>query len=225
MGSAFGEVLPLGFGVAVSPFPIIAVILMLLTRRAKSNAPAFLAGWIMGLTVVGVVVLAISNRVDLAADDESLPGESALRAVAGVALLLLAWWQWRTRPKEGGETEMPPWMQRLESANPGMALGLGALLSGVNPKDTTLTVLAAAAIARAGLSAAESAVTLAMFIAIATVSVVAPITVYFALGERAEETLSGWKVWLTEHNATVMTILFFVFGVALAVQGVLGLTS
>lgn len=225
MGSAVGEILPLGIGVAVSPFPIIAVILMLLTRRAKSNAPAFLAGWIVGLAVVGVIVLLISSGADVATYDERSTAASALRALVGVLLLLLAWRQWQNRPEKGEEPQMPRWIQRIESVNPAMALGLGALLSGLNPKDTTLAVLAAVAIAQAGLSAGESAVTLAIFIAIATVSVVAPITLYFALGERAEETLNGWKAWLTENNATVMAVLFLVFGVVLVGQGIRGLAS
>jgi len=75
MGSAAGEVLPLGIGVAVSPFPIIAVILMLLTKRAKSNAPAFLAGWVVGLAVVGVIVLLILNRMDVSVEEGSWAGE------------------------------------------------------------------------------------------------------------------------------------------------------
>jgi threonine/homoserine/homoserine lactone efflux protein len=198
---------------------------MLLTRRAKSNAPAFLAGWIVGLAVVGVIVLVISSGADVATYDERSTVASAVRALVGVLLLFLAWRQWQSRPEEGEETQMPRWMQRMESVNPAMALGLGALLSGLNPKDTTLTIFAAVAIARAGLSAGESAVTLAVFIAIATISVVAPITLYFALGERAEETLNGWKAWLTENNATVMAVLFLVFGVVLVGQGIRGLAS
>jgi hypothetical protein len=225
MGSAVGEILPLGIGVAVSPAPIIAVILMLLTSRAKSNAPAFLAGWIVGLAVVGIVVLLISNRVDVATYDEDSTAASAVRALIGALLLVLAWRLWQSRPEEGEEPQMPSWMQRVEWVNPAMALGLGVLLSGVNPKDTTLAVLAAVAIAHAGLSAGESAVTLAVFIAIATISVVAPVTLYFALGERAEETLNGWKAWLTENNATVMAVLFLAFGVVLVGQGVRGLAS
>jgi threonine/homoserine/homoserine lactone efflux protein len=225
MGSAVGEILPLGVGVAVSPLPIIAVILMLFTRRAKSNAPAFLAGWVVGLVVVGVIVLLISNRVDVATYDERSTAASALRALVGVLLLFLAWRQWQSRPEEGEETQMPRWMQRMESVNPATALGLGALLSCLNPKDTTLTILAAVAIARAGLSAGESAVTLAVFIAIATISVVAPVTLYFALGERAEETLNDWRAWLSENNATVMAVLLLVFGVVLVVQGIRGLTN
>lgn len=225
MGSAVGEILPLGIGVAVSPFPVIAVILMLFTRRAKSNAPAFLAGWVAGLALAGVIVLLISIRVDLPVDDESSAAGSTLRTVAGVLLLLLAWWQWQSRPQDGGETRMPPWMRRLDTANPAMAFALGVVLSGLNPKDTTLTVIAAAEIADAGLSAGESAVALAVFIAIATISVLAPVVLYFALGDRAEATLSGWKTWLFAHNAAVMAVLFLLFGVWLAAQGVRGLAS
>ena len=225
MGSAVGEILPLGVGVAVSPAPILAVILMLLSRRAKRNAPAFLAGWIVGLAVVGVIVLVISSGADVATYDERSTVASAVRALLGVLLLFLAWRHWQSRPEEDEETQMPRWMQRMESVNPAMALGLGVLLSGLNPKDTTLTIFAAGAIAQAGLSAGESAVTLAVFIAIATTSVVAPITLYFALGERAEETLNGWKAWLTENNATVMAVLFLIFGVVLVGQGIRGLGS
>ncbi len=225
MGSAVGEILPLGIGVAISPFPIVAVILMLLTRRAKSNAPAFLAGWVAGLAVVGVIVLLIFGGADIATYDERATGPSALRTAVGVLLFLLVWRQWRRRPERGEEPEMPRWVRRMESVNPAMALGLGAILSGMNPKDTTLAVLAAVSIAQAELSAGESAVTLAVFIGIATLSVVAPITVYYALGERADETLHGWKAWLTAHNATVMAALFAVFGVLLVGQGIRGLVA
>ena len=35
MGSVIGEILPLAVGIAISPVPLIAVILMLLSPRAK----------------------------------------------------------------------------------------------------------------------------------------------------------------------------------------------
>jgi hypothetical protein len=42
MGEAIGQLLPFAVGVAVSPMPIVAVVLMLVTPRAWSNGPAFL---------------------------------------------------------------------------------------------------------------------------------------------------------------------------------------
>ena len=59
MGSAIGSILPQAIGVAISPIPIIAVILMLFSKRARSNSLAFLAGWVLAVGIVGAVVLVL----------------------------------------------------------------------------------------------------------------------------------------------------------------------
>jgi len=41
MGQTIGDILPLAVGVAISPIPIIAVILMLFSGRARANSFAF----------------------------------------------------------------------------------------------------------------------------------------------------------------------------------------
>ena len=66
MGSVIGEVLPVAVAVAVSPVPVIAVILMLFTPEARTNSVAFLLGWLLGLIVVGSIVLIAG---DVASDD------------------------------------------------------------------------------------------------------------------------------------------------------------
>src|SRR4051812_20410600 len=60
--------LPLGVGVALSPLPIVGVILMLPTPRARPNAVAFLAGWIVALAGVGAIVLLISSGIGASND-------------------------------------------------------------------------------------------------------------------------------------------------------------
>ena len=62
MGAAIGEMLPLAIGIAISPLPIIAVILMLTTPKARTNGLAFLGGWLLGLAVVGAIVLVVDRR-------------------------------------------------------------------------------------------------------------------------------------------------------------------
>ena len=49
MGTGISEVLTFAIGVAISPVPIIAVILILFAPRARLNGPAFLLGWVVGL--------------------------------------------------------------------------------------------------------------------------------------------------------------------------------
>ena len=52
MGQGISEVLTFAVGVAISPVPIIAVILMLFSARARVNGPMFLLGWVFALGAV-----------------------------------------------------------------------------------------------------------------------------------------------------------------------------
>ena len=68
MADGIGEVLTYAVGVAISPVPIIAVILMLFSARARVNGPMFLAGWVVALGVVSVVAYALADAGDAATD-------------------------------------------------------------------------------------------------------------------------------------------------------------
>ena len=59
MGAAIGQILGSAVGVAISPMPIIAVILMLFSKKATVNSLSFLFGWLLGLGGVGMIVLAL----------------------------------------------------------------------------------------------------------------------------------------------------------------------
>src|SRR4051812_992191 len=65
----------------------------------------------------------------------------------GVLFLLLAVRNWRTRPGEGAQGEMPKWMADIDTFAPGKALGLGVLLAGLNPKNLLLALGAGSALA------------------------------------------------------------------------------
>ena len=61
INEAIGQVLSFGVGVALSPVPIVTLVLMLGTSRARTNGPAFVIGWIVGLAAVGSLVLLLSR--------------------------------------------------------------------------------------------------------------------------------------------------------------------
>jgi threonine/homoserine/homoserine lactone efflux protein len=220
MGAAIGDVLGLAAGVAVSPLPIVAMILVLATPRGRSNGILFGAGWLAGLAVLGTVVLALAGPADASDGGEPAAWTGWLKLLLGVAALLLAARQWRGRPAPGAEPEMPRWMASIDQLKPGGALGLGALLSAVNPKNGGLTIAAAATIAGAGLAGGEQAVVLAVFVLIGSVGVLAPLIVYLVAGEGAARTLDSWKTWAATHNAAVMAVLFLVFGFKLVGDGI-----
>jgi threonine/homoserine/homoserine lactone efflux protein len=224
MGQAIGQVLSLAVGVAISPVPIIAVVLMLVTPRARSNGPAFVVGWLLGLSIVGAIVLL------LAPDATSDHGEPAtwattLKLVLGVLLVLLALKQWRGRPHAAEEASTPKWMRAIDSFTAPKAFGAGAVLSGANPKNLLLAVGAAVAILQTGISGGEQAIVYAVFAVLATVGVAVPVVIYFALGDRSGAVLDRLKTWMAKNNAVIMAVLLVVIGVKLIGDAISGFSA
>ena len=224
MGEAIGQSLPLAIGVALSPVPIIAVVLMLTTPRARANGPAFVLGWLVGLGVVGAVVLALAGP---GASEEGQPATwvSWLKLVLGLGLLLVAARQFRGRPHEGEEAPLPKWMGAIDRFRAGQALGGGAALAGANPKNLLLAVGGAAAIAQTGIPASQQAIAYAVFAIIGTLGVGAPVGIYLAMGKRSAQLLGRLKDWMAHNNAVIMAVLCLVIGVKLLGDALGGLTQ
>jgi hypothetical protein len=224
MGQAIGGILPLALGVVIGVLPVIAIILILITPRARSNGGAFVAGWVLGLVVVGGVVLVIANAAGVSSSSGPSTAAYAIKLALGVCFLLLAAKQWRTRPGPGEQSPAPQWMTALDSFGSGKSLGLGAALSGLNPKTLVLAIAAAVSIAQTGLPGGQQAAVLAVFIVLGSVTVAAPLVIYLAMGPKAAGILEGWRTWLAGNNAAIMLVLFLVFGVLLIGQGIAGLS-
>jgi Sap, sulfolipid-1-addressing protein len=224
MGQGISEVLTFGAGVAISPAAIIAVILMLFSRRARINGPLFLLGWVVALGVLVAVVYAISDQSNAGSSNTSSDSVSWLKIGLGVSFLLLARRDWRKRRAPGAE-EVPKWMARVDALTPVEALGLGVLLGAVNPKNLALSIGAAAGLAQLGLSTADAVVSLIVFVAVGSLSIAGPVVYYLLGGEKAATKLEELKTWLAQHNDAVMAVLFLVFGVALIAKGLEPLTK
>jgi threonine/homoserine/homoserine lactone efflux protein len=225
VGQAIGQSLSFAIGVAISPVPIIAVVLMLATSRGRVNGPAFLLGWVAGLAILGTVVLLISSGANASNSGAPATWVSVLKLVLGALCLLGAVSQWRGRPKGDAAPRLPKWMSALDQFGAGKALGMGVLLADVNPKNLLITIGAAAGIAQTGISAGEQAVALAVFVLIASLGVGAPVAVYFLLGDRAAKILAEMKDWMSANNAAIMAVLFLVLGTKLIGDGITGLTG
>jgi hypothetical protein len=89
VGQAIGNSLPLAIGVAISPIPIIAIILMLLSKRAGANSTAFLVGWMVGIVAVLSAVVAVAGTATLETDTGPTATASWIKIGLGVLLLIV----------------------------------------------------------------------------------------------------------------------------------------
>lgn len=215
MWGAIGDVLAPAVGVALSPLPIVGVILMLLSPRATRLAPALALGW------MGAIAL-IVGAILIFADPESLTDEGGepstlvvvIHLVLGAGLVWLAQRQWSKRPKPGTTPEMPAWMQRIDHVSVPAALGLGAMLGGLNPKNLMLNLAAGVSIAQADLATRQGVTVLALYAVLASLSVAAPVIWFLLARASASEALDDLKAWMIQNNAAVMAVVFLLLGVS-----------
>jgi threonine/homoserine/homoserine lactone efflux protein len=221
---AIGEFLPAAIAVALSPIPIVGIVLVLDSKRARVNGPAFATGWVAGLAVVSVVVVVVAGQTSDPGSDAAT-GINWLMAGIGVAFFVMAAAQWKKRPKDGEAPKMPSWMASIASVSPAKALGLGAALSGANPKNLALTLAAAAAIANAGLDGTDTAVAIALFVAIGSVTVVGAVVFYLAAPRKAERPLAEIREFMSRNNATIMMVILLLLGAKLLGDALSGVWS
>lgn len=253
MGKAIGDILPLALGVAISPIPVVAVIVMLSSKRGLAKGLSFVLGWLLGGAVLGTVILVLAGGRQYSSGSDPATGMAAFKLALGAFLLLRALQRRRgagalaarrrgaatvpagssdaagspadATPPSAGTGHEPRWLQAADHMGVVKGGGLGAALAAINPKNLVLTAAAAASIAQAQLSGGQAAGTLAIYVVITALGVGAPVVVALAMGGRAESLLARWRVALVEHNDAVMTVLLVVFGVLLVGKGIAGLSA
>lgn len=202
----FGDILPLALGIAISPVPMIATILMLLSPRAKATSAAFAAGWTASITAA-VVVFALLEGL-LPDHDQSSGGivRGPVRLALGALLILLAIRTFRRRPRKGEEPKLPTWLAAIDDITPVKSLGLAALLVLANPKNLIMAAGAGITLGDIGSPGLTTFIAV-VFILIAACTVVIPVLAYSLAADRLSAPLDSLHRWLVHNNSTIMSLL------------------
>jgi threonine/homoserine/homoserine lactone efflux protein len=212
------ELIPLALVVALSPLSVIPAVLVLHTPRPRPAGLAFLAGWLIGLTVLTVVFLEVSTLLgDL---DKPPSWASWLRIVIGAALIVFGVYRWLTRKRSA---HTPAWMQSLGKLTPARAGAAALALTVVNPKVLFICAAAGLAIGTAGLGTTNAWISLAWYVAVAGSTVAIPILAYAVSGDRLDEPLKRLKDWMERQHAVLVAVILVVIGLLVTYKGIHGL--
>jgi threonine/homoserine/homoserine lactone efflux protein len=222
LSEAIGSTLALGLAVALSPFPVIAIVLILAGRDGRRNGALFALGWVVGLSVVAALVVLLLGDAD---NPESTASAFAdwLRVLAGLALIGLGVRKWVGRPRRGEEVAPPGWMASVEGMTPSRSAVLGLLLAGANPKNVVLTASAVAAIIEADVHGADLLTAVAVFVVLGSCSVLGAVLAHLVGGARAATGLDGVRQFMVANSAVIMVVVLLLMGASVLGGGLEGL--
>lgn len=210
------EVLPLALVITVSPLSIIPGVLVLHAPHPRESGLAYLAGWVFGIAALTAIAIGISNMLG-GLREQPPQWASWLRIVVGITLIVFGVLRWLTRR---GHDHIPAWMRTLTSVTPPRAAMTGAALAVLNVKVLFVCAAAGLAIGTDALGVAGTVLTAAVFVAVATSSVVIPILAYTAAGGRLDDPLERLKNWMEKHNAAVVAVILVLIGLAVLYKGI-----
>ncbi len=217
-----GYLLPAALGVALSPIPIIAVVLVLGGGRARSSGPTFAIGWVLGLAAVCAVAAVLFDGAAAEGTTASL-AVYLLKTAGGLFFLYMAWMTWKKRPRHGDRATLPPWMASIGTLTPPKALTLGAGLSAANPKNLVLALTAAASVAEAGLDDVRTAAAVLTFVFLGSVTVLGPVLFHLVAPDRAARPLAAVREFMTDYSAVITMVILVLLGGTLLGDGLTGL--
>jgi hypothetical protein len=211
------DLLLIGLGITLEPFPLTAFILVLSARGGTKKGLAFILGWLACLVaVIGATIAATGNNPP---KPQSVPSDAALavKLAVGIILILVAM---RKRRRMGRPRKPAAWMGKLDRISLLGAAGLAAFL-----QPWTLVAAGAATVTEAKLATAGSYLALTLFCLLATSSYLYLELYATFAGAGSEARLKELRDWLGSHQDQVIIAVFLLLGFWLAGKSIYLLLS
>ena len=218
MADLIGGIVPYGVGVALSPLPVIATVLLLMAPAGTRGAAAFLVARIVGLAALVAVATVVIELID-SGFGSTFPA-AIVQLLVGAVLVVVAVLKWRSRPRGDAEPELPGWMRSIESASAGKAFVMGLLLTIANLKEIGFAAGAGLAIGSADVGVGGSLVAGIVFVVLAVAGSALPTVAALILGPRIAQTLTETRTWLVRNQQMLIAIVLLIVGALLIGAGI-----
>jgi hypothetical protein len=210
MLSALGDLLPIAVAVAVSSVSIMATILILLSPKRSQSAIPYLIGWVVGMTAVVVVAAVGAGALPISSLRAPQRAIGIAQIIIGLAVLVVAVLAWR-RAARAPVDRQNRWLDRVDRMEPAGALGLSVALN-LRPKGLLLGVAAGLSIAGSSLNRTDTAIVVAVYVGLASSTVIVPIVLTLVAPARMQPRLVVTRDWLSHNSAHITVVVLVMVG-------------
>lgn len=215
-----GAVLPQAMGIALSPLPMICIVLVLMSSGPIRAGLSFFAGWAVALAIATGLVVALTDAVAEDGSEGARDGVDIVKLAIGVLFAVLAVRYWRKRPRPGEPPPRPAIVDKITTlSQPALVLtGAGAALA--NVKNLPLVIGAGTQIGGSPLTLGEQLTAAALFVIAASLTVLLPVLAVVIAGpRRSAPALASLEQWLLTNLNTILVVLLAVLSTVLIGQG------
>ncbi len=197
----FAKVLPMAFVMVAGPQIISAFFFATSEKWKQLSVP-----YVLGAAISISIVVGVSYLFAKGATSSSEEGESGLRPLDYVVLVLLLFamvHNYRGR----NASEPPKWMGKLQSATPKTTFLLGFFLLGVFPSDLITSFSVGTFLAHNGDAAWEAL----PFLGLTLLFLASPSLAVLLMGERAQTVLPKIRDWMNDNSWIVSEVVLAFF--------------
>lgn len=226
MGALLLALVPLAIGVIMSPLAIMALVAVLVSKRARVNGVAFLIGWALAVLIAVFGSVYVFGLLELDAPAELPLWVALVRLLFSALLISAAVWTYRrghvhvqqmamaNTPQQvvAAAPQLPGWLRAVENftAFRSLLLGFGIFL--LNPVDASCAIIAGLDLSTAVVSADAEMWAAIGFCVVAILPIAIPVLLAVLKGREADAVLRRVRTWIAGHTSTLNAGLLLLIG-------------
>lgn len=224
MDSVLWYVLPLAVATALSIFPILAAVLLLLSPDPVPTSVGYLAGWSAGVLILVTLFTFGARLIPPSSSEQMPPWAHAVELVLGVGLVVVGIGRIVLGRRRSTPASAPSWTKAMSHLGPRRAFAFGIAMN-ARPKNLTIALAAGLAIGSASLDILGSGIAVLIFTAVG-VSTVAALVLAYVFGSRSlRPRLERLSDWLVAQSSVVLSFSIVLLGAVMVGIGATNLVS
>jgi len=207
------SLVPLAVAAALQPPQVIALVVLLQTRRGAVNGLAYILGMIVFRLLLGGIFWVLLSSVEKTV--ETRGGNFSLLVgtfIFSLGILMLVHALRRGFSAQGADEATASWLDQLDNVTPFRAALVGVAFLALDPKDWLVDISVINLIAEADLFRMESLLAFLVYILMAQSLLLIPLILSLFFPQRTQSGLTRFTGWMKRQERAIEVVFALIFG-------------